>query len=136
MTKQAKAPRGRGTKWSEGEIAALLLGIKNHTPLAAIGKFVGRTEDGVMRRLNEHHRAEWNASGHPQCHPWKGEGKRRAAAERAAAALHVVPDPPTETETLPPWATGLIARVQEQSAEIAGLRARLARLEHDLGVVP
>jgi hypothetical protein len=130
----SKATRGRGKAWTEHETSALLLGIKNHSKLAEIAKFLQRTEAGVLRRLNEHHQAEWHASKHPQCHPHKSEGKARAKAAREAAGLRVVPDPTTEDCDVPPWASSLIAMVSEQASEIAGLRARVEHLEAEWGI--
>lgn len=123
-----KVMRGRGKAWTDHEIGALLLGIKNHTPLSQIGRFLGRTEAGVLRRLNEHHRDEWRESEHPQCHPWKSEGKARAAAEREAQALRVVPDAePAADVGPPPWAAEILDRLE-------AISARLDRLEQAWGI--
>lgn len=123
----AKTKRGRGTKWTDQEIGALMLGITNHTPLATIAKFVGRTEEALLRRLSEHHKDAWLASGHPQCHPWKSEGKAKA---KAAATRKASASPPMRDERV----DGLIAMVHDQDTMINALAQRLARLEDDLGV--
>lgn len=123
----SRAPQGRGKAWTDHEIAALLLGIKSHTPLAQISRFVGRSVAGVRCRLIEHHRDEWLASGHPQCHPWKAEGKARAAALRAAA-LHVAPDPEPAVMASPPsWVAQIMDRLE-------AIDARLSRLEQAWGI--
>jgi hypothetical protein len=121
---KSKTPKSR-TAWTDHETTALLLGVKNHTEIEQIAKFLGRSTSSVHHRLTCHHSEEWKASGHRQCHPWKSAGKARAAEQRSQAAEAAEP---AEPDT-----------VQEQGhdrcmAMIADLSARLLRLEKDLGV--
>jgi hypothetical protein len=139
MSKKAKPSRSNA-RWSEHEASALVLGIKNHTAIEHVAEFLRRPVAAVFKRLHTHHRDVWLASGHPQCHPWKSEGMAKAraakvnAATEEAPALRVVPDPPTENESLPPWASNMIAMMSEQTSEIASLRARVAHLEAEWGI--
>jgi hypothetical protein len=132
---KSKTPKSR-TAWTDHETTALLLGVKNHTEIEQIAKFLGRSAASVHHRLTSHHSEEWKASGHPQCHPWKSAGKARAAEQRATtrtengvlevAVEQVAPAPEPDT-------------VQELGhdrcmAMIADLSARLLRLEKEWGV--
>lgn len=76
--------------WSQQDDDLLLLLVERHTPKAAMVPVLQRTERSIVDRLHRHHKAAWNASGHPESSPTPKtsedtaealEGMRMAIAE-------------------------------------------------------
>lgn len=55
--------------WSQADDDLLLLLVQRHTPKSAMVPVLQRTERSIVDRLHRHHKAVWNASGHPESAP-------------------------------------------------------------------
>lgn len=107
-------------RWGADENAALVLMINRHVSFEKMADIFGRPVAGIKDHVYRHHRATYEASGHPSCQPAKSEAAHRRHAKKTARKLKVVPQ--------------AVLTVADLTEALARIDARVSKLEQDLGV--